>query len=362
MKQPLCCWVALCALGAVQAQTPPSGSRGSALFQSADRNGDGTITRDETDRPRLFDRLDRDGDGRITAEEAAGVVRARQAGRAGASAADGFVVHSDLRYARIPGVDPGLLSLDIYTPKERSADPAPVVIMVHGGGWRAGDKANAATGPEKAAFFTAQGYVFVSVNYRLSPAVRHPAHAEDVARAVAWVAEQIGRYGGDPGRITLMGHSAGAHLAALVAVHPTLLRKAGARPGVIKNVILLDTAGYDITRNMTELGGGPINRAIYENAFGTDRKVWIDGSPLTHVGSADSLPRFLIFHVDRTSSATLSRAFAAALRKAGATAQSVLARGKSHATLNQDIGDAGDGPSRLILEFLAGQNTFPDAI
>jgi Esterase/lipase len=338
------------------------------MFEAADKNGDGVITPDESDRPRMFRRLDADGDGRVTPEEARAAAQARRGDvppvpqTAPAASAPSYQAHLHLPYAEIPGADPNLLSLDVYSPVPPVKGGAPVVIMVHGGGWRAGDKMNAAVGREKAAFFTAEGFVYVSVNYRLSPAVRHPAHAEDVARAVAWVFRHIRNYGGNPGRIYLMGHSAGAHLAALVATDERYLSARGVSPSRLQGVILLDTAGYDIERNLTRLSEGPFNRALYESAFGKDPAVWKDASPLIHVRKGKDLPRFLVFYTDRRSSGPISRDFAAALRKAGTSASAVLARGKTHSTLNRDIGKPDDGPSRLILEFLRGTNSFPESL
>jgi arylformamidase len=337
------------------------------IFSEADKNGDGVITIDESDRPRLFKRLDVDGDGRLTMQEAGLAAQARRSGTPQQSTAPSPSTASyeqklNIPYAEISGVDKDLLSLDIYSPATPIKGGAPVVIMVHGGGWRAGDKASGAVGREKAAFFTSQGYVYVSVNYRLSPAVKHPTHAEDVARAIAWVAKNIKSYGGNPANISLMGHSAGAHLAALVATNEKYLSEVGESPDVLKGVILLDTAGYDIARNMGELSEGRINRAIYENAFGKDPVVWAEASPITYAKPGKKLPRFIVFYTDRKSSGPLSRDFAAAIRKAGAPATAVLAKGKTHSTLNHDIGKPDDGPSKLILEFLGGANSFPDSL
>lgn len=83
----------------------------------------------------------------------------------------------NLPYATLPGVDPDLLSLDLYAPA--TGQNHPVIVMVHGGGWQWGDKANANVAAQKVRFVAA-GYIFVSVNYRLSPAVKHPAHVQDV--------------------------------------------------------------------------------------------------------------------------------------------------------------------------------------
>lgn len=347
----------------------PGGGRLQQVFAEADKNGDGVITIDETDRPKLFRRLDTDGDGRLTVQEAGAAVQARREGKPGQSAqpptsptANSFQQKLNIPYTEIPGADKNLLSLDVYSPVPPIKGGAPVVIMVHGGGWRAGDKASGAVGREKAAFFTSQGYVYVSVNYRLSPAVKHPAHTQDVARAVAWVAKNIKSYGGDPAKISLMGHSAGAHLAALVATDERYLAAVGESPALLNGIILLDTAGYDIARNMGELSEGRLNQALYENAFGKDPAIWEEASPITYAKPGKKLPRFLVFYTDRKSSGPLSRDFAAAIRKTGAPASAVLAKGKTHSTLNHDIGKPGDGPSKLILEFLGGTNSFPDSI
>jgi len=143
----------------------------------------------------------------------------------------------NLPYATIPGVNPNLLSLDVYAPA--TGQNHPVIVMVHGGGWQRGDKANANIATNKYRHFTQAGYVFVSINYRLSPAVKHPAHVQDVAKALAWVAKNINRYSGNPARIYLMGHSAGAHLAALVATDQRYLEAAGENLQLLKGVILL---------------------------------------------------------------------------------------------------------------------------
>ncbi len=127
---------------------------------------------------------------------------------------------SDVSYDSSAPEDP-LRTLDVYS-LPSSAAAVPVVIWVHGGGWFTGDKANNMA--RKVELFNGEGYLLVSLNYRLSPEpkaspapdrVRFPTHPEDVARAVAWVHENAAAYGGDPERIALLGHSAGAHLCRL---------------------------------------------------------------------------------------------------------------------------------------------------
>lgn len=353
-------------LGSIVCVAQEPGGEGNSVFSNADKNRDGVITIDEWNRPRAFRRVDTDGDGRITPREARSAMLARRNAEVTPSksqaTASSYEPHLDIPYTEIPGANRNLLSLDVYSPIPAIKGGAPVVIMVHGGGWRAGDKATGAVGREKAAFFTSQGYVYVSVNYRLSPAVKHPAHAEDVSRAIAWVAKNIKSYGGNPENISLMGHSAGAHLAALVATDERYLAAAGESPALLKGVILLDTAGYDIARNMGELSEGRLNQALYENAFGKDPAVWAAASPITYAKAGKKLPRFLVFYTDRKSSGPLSKDFTLAIRKTGAPASAVLAKGKTHSTLNHDIGKPDDGPSKLILEFLGGTNSFPDSI
>ena len=113
----------------------------------------------------------------------------------------------------------------------------PVLMYVHGGGWSSGDKD--AVGA-KAAYFTAHGFVFVSINYRLIPAAWPAQQAADVAAAVAWVKENIGAYGGDGRRLFMLGHSAGAHFTALVVSDESYLREVGLGGAALRGVILLE--------------------------------------------------------------------------------------------------------------------------
>jgi len=144
------------------------------------------------------------------------------------------------RYAERPGVDPDRTSLDIYLPT--GCGPVPVLMWVHGAGWRVGDKAQGFV-ERKADWAKSLGSALVSVNYRLSTpgaGVRWPDHGEDVAAAVAWVQREGPALGLDTANLTLLGHSAGAHLVAIVGTDPSLLTGAGADPAGVACVVALD--------------------------------------------------------------------------------------------------------------------------
>ena len=254
-----------------------------------------------------------------------------------------MMVYSDIPYAQLGGVDPNLLSLDVYTPLSGPA-PFPVVVMVHGGSWREGDKRSLTVSGTKSAFFTSHGCIFISINYRLAPDAMYPAPVQDVAAALAWVHRYIGRYGGDSGRVYLMGHSAGGQLAALVATDESYLSAHALDLKVLAGVILLDAVGLDIPSEMN-----PQSQSMFEAAFGSDPLVWGEASPLTHVAPGKSIPPFLIFYASMGST---SQAFADALTPAGVKNWLVPEPDKTHASITADIGLPGDPVTARIMEFL----------
>jgi arylformamidase len=207
------------------------------------------------------------------------------------------MVFPDIPYEQIDGVDPNLLNLDIYTPLNggpntpRSVGVYPVLVLIHGGSWKAGDKRDATVAAVKSPYFTSQGIIFVSINYRLAPLVKHPGQVEDVAAALAWIDQYIGYYGGDTGQIYLMGHSSGGQLAALVATDERYLAAHSLTLDIIHGVILLDAVGLDLPALIT-----PSSLSFFETAFGSDPTVWKDASPLYHISPNKGIPPFLIFH------------------------------------------------------------------
>ena len=286
---------------------------------------------------------------------------------ASASVAAEPVVVRDVRYGDTPGDATSAHALDVYTPADPGAGPTPVMVYVHGGGWKGGDKARVGS---KAEYFTGRGWAFVSVNYRLLPAGRHPANVNDVAAAIAWVHDHAAEHGIDPDAIFVMGHSAGAHLAALVATNPAPLRKAGKSLGVLKGAIPVDTMAYDIPGMLAanpEMG--------HAEVFGPDPAVRRDASPQLHVAPDAGIPPFLICYSRGVTQAdgavkraAAAQAFAATLRGAGLAADVVDASDRSHREINERIGDpADDRVTGRIEAFLDGvlarsRPAEPDAI
>ncbi len=271
------------------------------------------------------------------------------------NATGGFVAHRNIPYATIPGVDANLLNLDIHTADPAPAKPVPVLIWVHGGGWAVGDKSNGMQ--IKPAWFTGAGYCLVSINYRLSPRpasdapdrVKYPVHEQDVASAIAWVYAHAAEYGGDPERIALMGHSAGAHLVSIVSTDESFLKAHDLPLSIIKGTISLDTDGYNIPAAME-----PEPLEIYENGFGTDPTIWRQASALYHVAPDKGIPPFLLVTRGLPERRRLSEEFAAALQKAGVKATVLRATGYSHNDVNRKIGMAGEAVvTPPLMKFLA---------
>jgi arylformamidase len=260
--------------------------------------------------------------------------------------AEGERVEKDIAYSEAGG---DRTRLDVYAPGEGTGHP--VVVWIHGGAWQIGDKANVQTKPKA---FNGQGYVLVSINYRFHPAVTYKEQAGDIAGAVRWVREHAGDHGGDPNRIFLMGHSAGAHLAALVGTDDRYLEKAGLKLGDLSGVVLLDGAGYDIPRQIRQ-ALLPRMKTMYTTVFTEDEARQRDASPITHVAKDKHIPPFLILHVaSRRDSKAQSEALAANLREVGVEAKVVPAEGKTHATINRELGQPDDAPTRAVFEFLRG--------
>ena len=225
---------------------------------------------------------------------------------------------------------------------------APLVVFVHGGGWKRGDK-RMMDGSAKLKHWRELGYAVASVNYRLVPDHTVEQQGADVAAAVAHLKGKARELGFDGSRIALVGHSAGAHLVALVGTDPSYFRAAGLKLTDVKGVVPLDGAAYDVARQFADSGN--FMHDTYLQAFGTDPARQKALSP-THHATAPNAPEFLILHVQRDDGRTQSEALGAALRKAGTPAKVQEFRGrglKGHAEINRKLGEA-DYPATPVVD------------
>lgn len=237
-----------------------------------------------------------------------------------------------------------------YWPGTRA--DAPLVVFVHGGGWKWGDK-RMMDGSAKLEHWRALGYAVASVNYRLVPDARVEDQAADLATALAFLKQRAAQLGFDATRIALVGHSAGAHLVALVGTDPTYLRRAGLSLADIAGVVALDGAAYDVAEQMDE--GPRVMQGTYRQAFGTDPARQAQLSPVHHA-AAPNVAAFLILHVQREDGIRQSQALAEALRGGGSrvTIHGLAGEGlRGHAQINRELGDP-DYPATAIVDaFLA---------
>lgn len=244
------------------------------------------------------------------------------------------------------GKDP-LQVLDLWLPKAR-AGKAPLVLYVHGGGWKRGSK-DSATGRAKPVHYPDQGYAFASINYRLVPAATVEQQAADVASALAAVLAKADALGIDRTKVVLMGHSAGAHLVALVGTDERYLRGAGLSFADVDGVIPNDGAAYDVPAQMQD--GGRFMQDTYVQAFGTDPVRQRALSP-TLQAAAPNAPRFLLLHVQRSDGVKQAEGLAAALRKAGTGVEVAGFPGdglRGHAEINRKLGEA-DYPATAVVD------------
>ena len=233
----------------------------------------------------------------------------------------GVEARKDISYVEGQPADANKHKLDLYLPEGKSGFP--VLIFIHGGSWRSGDRSNY---PALGNRFAKEGIGVVVPSYRLMPGAPHPAQIEDATAAVDWVIQHIAEYGGDPARIYLSGHSAGGHLAAFVGLDPRIGKS-------LRGVMALSGV-YDVTRLA---------------AFPTDK---LDGSPMHHI--AVGAPPFLITYCqnDYPSLPAEARNFHAALRAAGVSSQLVYVPGKNHISEIVDVWQPNDPTAMAMLQFI----------
>jgi acetyl esterase/lipase len=204
--------------------------------------------------------------------------------------------------------------LDVFSPK--NADNLPIVVFFYGGTWVTGRKSRYAF---VGAALAARGYVTVIPDYRLYPQVRFPQFIDDGASAVAWVQKHAREMGGDATRIVLMGHSAGAHSAAMLALNDAYLERAGANPRSIVGLIGL-SGPYALVPDTDTL------RAIFASPYTAD-----DWQPV-RFASAHSPPTLLLHGLaDKVVYVTHTERMRDALLSQGAQVETQLYPGRGHA-------------------------------
>jgi acetyl esterase/lipase len=222
--------------------------------------------------------------------------------------------------------------LDVYLPAGAPAGgpPRPVVFFVHGGGWAHGDKAMSRVVEPKVAHWVERGWVVVSTNYRMLP-VPVATQLEDVAAALAFAQAHAASWGADPARFVLMGHSAGAHLVALLAAGAPV----AAAPRPWRGAVLLDSAALDVPALMRQR-----HLPLYDHAFGTDPALWERLSPFSQLTHA-SAPLLAVCSSRRRESCPRAEAFVAKDLRLGARS-SVLREDLSHGEINMTLGEPSD--------------------
>ena len=259
--------------------------------------------------------------------------RAAQQNESFAENASGDTARANLQNVRVVldiayGSEP-LQRFDVYAPQPAVKD-APVILMVHGGAWSKGDKRSTGVFENKVAHWVSRGFILISANYRLLPAATPLQQAEDIARALAVAQQKAAEWGGDRTKFVLMGHSAGAHLVALLAALPMLAQNAGAAPWL--GTIALDSAAYDMSQIMAEK-----HYRFYDQAFGSDPAYWRATSPI-HVMQVAPAPFLAVCSSTRPDHpCRQAQAFVQRARGLGAQA-SVLEQALSHGEINQQLG------------------------
>lgn len=261
------------------------------------------------------------------------------------------VVKRDIPYAT-PAKERQIL--DVYSPP--AAKDRPVVFWIHGGGWHTGDKSSIQLKPRA---FTDKGFVFVSTNYRLQPHVEMETIVRDIASSIRWVHEHIAEYGGDPRRILVMGHSAGAQLAALVCTDDRYLKAEGLSLAIIKGCVPVDGDTFDVPaiieteETRRRVHGLPQATNGHREKFGNTPETHRDLSAVTHVARDKGIPPFLIMHVaDHPDTSAQAMRLARALKDAGITVRLFGAQESTHNKLNADIGQPDDLGTKALFEFV----------
>lgn len=230
--------------------------------------------------------------------------------------------------------------LDVYAPA--GAKGAPVVVSIHGGALREGDKSGQAYVGQ---LLAKAGFVAVVINYRLSPGVSHPAHVEDAAHAVAWARTHAAEYGGDPQKLFVIGHSAGAYLAALLAMDPKYLAAYQMSARDLRGLVPVSAFFY-----VDRTGVAPDRP---KDVWGTDPAAWKAASPAAYLRK--DLPPMLLLYADGDADWRRQQQadFQADMKKAGAsTIETRMITGRDHSSIWGRMKNANDETAAAIIAFI----------
>ena len=259
--------------------------------------------------------------------------------------------------ANVPYGDPAnpRLKVDIYAPS--GAKNLPVVFWIHGGGWQAGDRTAIQLKPQA---FVDKGFVFVSTGYRLLPEVDMVTLFRDIAKSLAWVHANIAKHGGDPKRIIVGGHSAGAQLAALICIDDRYLKAEGVPFSVLKGCFPVDGDTYDVpamietAETRLRVHGFPMPKQGHRVKFGNTPELHRDYSAVTHVAKGKGIPPFLILHVaDHPDNTMQARRLEGVLKEAGIPAKAFGAKETNHSRINENLGLPEDPSTKALFEFVS---------
>lgn len=242
----------------------------------------------------------------------------------------------------VPYGDDARQRMDVYLPQQ--SRHAPVIFMVHGGAWRLGDKDARTVVENKRERWVPRGFIFVVVNYRMLPDAAPLEQARDVALAIAAAQAQAASWGSDPRKFIVIGHSAGAHLVALLSASPKIAEEAGAKPWL--GAVLLDSAALDVAAIMQAR-----HLRLYDRAFGTDPAYWKAASPLQQL-SAAAPPLLAVCSARRGDSCPQAHRFADKAKSLGLRA-AVLEEDLSHREINELLGVDG-AYTEAVERFMAG--------
>jgi len=315
-----------------------------------DKNGDGKVTRNEfTGPPRLFERLDANKDGAVDLREWQGFVRNRAKGGPGRAPRlpEGVEMVRDVVFGKGGGRE---LKLNIIRPKEKPAEPMPVVVWIHGGAWRAGSKEGTRT-----AALAASGYFTASIEYRLSREAKFPAQIEDCKCAIRYLRAHAKDYGIDPERIGVWGSSAGGHLVALLGTSGGVADLEGTGGWADQSSRVQAVCDFYGPSDFTRMGGrhlapnSPESQLIGGPVLENKDKC-AKANPITYVTPDD--PPFLIVHGEEDPVVPIgqSELLYEALKKAGVEAAFVRVKGGRHG-FRGDTDPSPERISEMVVEF-----------